>query len=66
MCSIHQPEIINAMLERYPHLDYLMAETILNMHERGRLDAVLKEWEKPNDSKLVSFPTVRVENLDSS
>jgi ABC-type amino acid transport substrate-binding protein len=57
-----QPQVIGAMLEQYPHLDHLMAETILQMHENGTLGKMMKEWDKPNDSNPETFPNaVRVE-----
>ena len=32
------------LMQTYPWLDHLMAETLLKLHERGRLHEFLQDW----------------------
>ena len=34
------------LMTRYPHLDHMMAETLLWAHENGRLEQALENWTK--------------------
>ena len=52
------------LMQTYPWLDHLMAETLLKMHERGKLDDYLKDWPEPDrgpPASKVIVGAVRVE-----
>ena len=36
------------LMQTYPWLDHMMAETLLKIHERGKLDDYLKDWPEPD------------------
>ena len=44
--------MIKALLREYPHLDTMMAETLVWAHENGTLEQRLKDDEKPPNDKL--------------
>jgi hypothetical protein len=56
--------MIQALLREYPHLDYLMAETLVALHEQGMLERY--EWNDSKRVEIVETPTgggIIIENL---
>lgn len=54
--------MIQALLREYPNLDYLMAETLVTLHEQGTLERY--EWD--DRGEIVETPTgggIIIENL---
>jgi hypothetical protein len=42
------------LMTRYPHLDHMMAETLLWAHENGRLEHALESWSKEPPRPIIS------------
>ena len=42
------------LMHRYPHIDQMMAETLLWAHERGELTLYLKDWPDPKPKPMGS------------
>jgi hypothetical protein len=56
--------MIQALLREYPNLDYLMAETLVTLHEQGALEQY--EWDDSKRVEIVGTPTgggIIIENL---
>jgi hypothetical protein len=56
--------MIQALLREYRNLDYLMAETLVTLHEQGTLERY--EWDDSKQVEMVETPTgggIIIENL---
>ena len=50
-----------SLIRAYPWLDHLMAETILKIHEQGKLHDYLQDWPAPAPASHVIKGAVKVE-----
>ena len=55
------PRVVEALLAAYPHLDFLLAETLLMMSARGTLEAHLSTPSKQITSNIL-VGAITVEN----
>jgi len=54
---------IEELLKRHPNLDRMMCETLLKMHEQGKLETYMAKFEeKPGESKTFVQKGITVEN----
>jgi len=55
---------IEELLKRHPNLDRMMCETLLKMHEQGKLETYMAKFEaeKPGESKSFVQKGITVEN----
>ena len=55
------PKVVESLLVAYPHLDFLLAETLLMMSARGTLDTHLNAPSKQITSNII-VGAITVEN----
>ena len=55
---------IEELLKRHPNLDRMMCETLLKLHEQGKLETYMAKFEeeKPGESKSFVQEGITVEN----